>query len=862
MKSKFEVPHEDYLRVQAALKTHVPYITMAVSSTGLNNSEFNGHQPTRVCCQEYVFDDKNEEYIPGIHFDKLVKCSAQALNAALSNKDYDVFAQGGIDRAAYMSGQGVLEIDDFRKGFSDFLKGTEPHTTFIANNARFCIEMLDTIGCADFIKEKKDAHEVLDQPALTRAFFKEHGLDAKAGALESLRDYIDKKQDNGEKIVGVDNRCKLMGKFVEYCGREKSILISQEEATFNRIANTYLEDASERGREKYRNSTVDDKLTTLIASNRLDERCKERDFDCDLNHFYNILDGKTKAKGIVIMHCATTDVNPPLVPIQFSASVYPIENGRMTAVPETKFSMDIEADARSVQKALARRDDVNPRKKFDAFKFTGIDYEHAYSQGKMTTLDGQVSEKALFSEKKAAMGINSFFERYSPTEYPIITISKDKEGKRGFAQAAVAGLGNLPVVDAPSIDFSQLIKEYVYCAHNDSDYDKNVLFDESKDLNKFGGFSFKDIAIANNEDIDPNSAHVGMRCALIGKWLSSISEQHCEIEAQKNHARSEKQTEIEPQQSDDKAKNVEQAVEQGSPSTRNLSIEQGRAGQGSAVQIPESVQKQHEPEPVQLELSSMKSTDHTPTYKDRNFEGEYPGKYYSGEELFAEEGYDNIVEAVNDLPQQDVTDINKDELDVLRSNVEGEYVEREIFKSRREKSPVQDAPPSSLRPQEKSIENASHTVPERLPPASQVSPDVAALISVMTAQTNAMSAHIASVSTQMASLITQNQTLINAVVLQSRALTKTLENTIEIISDRSTEKSTDKQHEHSDRDSTVIERLEQVKEEIAGIFKELPMSSGAAKDLLKNANELISKGQTAMDKEEIQEKAPHKNGKD
>ena len=120
----------------------------------------------------------------------------------------------------------------------------------------------------------------------------------------------------------------------------------------------------------------------------------------------------------------------------------------------------------------------------------------------------------------------------------------------------------------------------------------------------------------------------------------------------------------------------------------------------------------------------------------------------------------------------------------------------------------------------------------------------------MTAQMNA-------VNTQISALVEQNNSLINAVVVQSKALTKTLENTIEILADCYS----DRHLENVEKDISAMERLEKVKEEIASIFKELP-PSGSAKDLLKNANEIISKGQTAMEKQEVLEKPPAKTGKD
>ena len=87
MKGKFEATHAELLRFEEILKDHEPYMAIAISSTGINKrgSDFTGHQPTRVCVQEYVYSEESKEYVEGITFDRLVKCSPEALQYALNH---------------------------------------------------------------------------------------------------------------------------------------------------------------------------------------------------------------------------------------------------------------------------------------------------------------------------------------------------------------------------------------------------------------------------------------------------------------------------------------------------------------------------------------------------------------------------------------------------------------------------------------------------------------------------------------------------------------------------------------------------------------------------------------------------------
>lgn len=868
MKGNFEVTNEDLLRLQVTLKHHEPFITVGISGTGLNDREFSGHQPTRVFLQEYIYDKDNKEYTPGIRFDKLVQCSPEALDRALKNTEYDVFANGGIDRDAYMRGENVFPVEQFKKEFTEFLNAVSPETRFITNSTSYCTQMLNSIGCGEEWGKLEKRGYVLDQPTLTRAFFKEHGLDTTRCTFEALRDFLNNKS-TPERVNGIENRCNLIAKFAEFCGREKGSLVSEQEADYARMSNSYIEDLSRQGHERYVNSSLTGKLEILIKNRKISEQCKDRDFDCDLNKFYDIIDGKSGAKGLIIAHCATTGMsaNPP-VPIQFSALQLDLDNGKISGISQRLY-MDIQADNRSVQVALTKRNDT--KSPFDAFKYAGIDYENAYSQGKMTDINGAPMDKPLFSEEKAAKLINRFFDTYKPEEYPIITIGKAKDNTHGFVQGAIAGLGNLPVVEAPSIDACQVLKEYFYVVHSDSKYPKNVLVDEHQDMTSFA-FSIRDIAKATHEDIDCSATHTLQRCSLVSKWLSAIAEQHLEMQLNQSKEHQEQEKMIEP--------------------ARKPIINIPKSEPAAPVQT--DAHTEHNEQSRTYREPERITSPATPTFRDKNFEGEYPGKYMTDEEAFIEEGYDNIVDTIAPAPKTDFSEVERDdddiEAEVFRRNIDGNFIEREVFSRQmpsKEAEHVENQPAhtvrhiemNSVRPEagnekhELKVDNTTAKEEQRTSPASPtvttpevpaqqaVSPDIAALVSAMNAQTNAMSAQMNAVNTQMMALVQQNTTLINAVVLQSQALTATLESTIELLASNErdgAEKDPMMQQKTEDKGKNTIEKLEEIKEQISGIFKGLQNSP--AKELLINANEYISKGQTAIDKvEEQHRQSPGKN---
>lgn len=814
MKGKFEATHAELLRLEEILKDHEPYMAIAISSTGINKrgSEFTGHQPTRVCVQEYVYSEESKEYVEGITFDRLVKCSPEALQYALNHlQEYDVFLNGGIDKDAYIRGDGVMEVDDFRKEFNRFISAAAERTRIIANNSDFCIEMLSKIDCAETFQKLRAERYILDQPTLTREFFKTHGLDARRATLEALDCVISGKDaEQSAHIVGVNRRVDVINRFIEFYGREKGYLASEMESRFQQQTNSYISDMSNAGRQKYISQDIEGKLRTLELStkNPLSAEVLNRDYECELNRLYDFLEQPDGKSGAIVMQVATTGFGTANVPIQLSAVYCEFdENGMLT--PRDAIKFDIQADGRAVQQAK----DSKEKGRFDAFKYTGINMDY-YFQGHQTLPNGEMSSAPLLTNEQTIARLNQFFTKHPLDQCVVITMGKSKDEMRSFSGEALSKIGNHPIVDAPFIDFAQVVKEYTYAAHFDSDYSRNAIIDESKPL---ASFKMEDVAEQNG--MQYANSHTLVKCSTVIDMLHSIQEQHKEM-----------------------LFGIEQESEQKSPLEKT--------------------------KPAQTEKNGAAPISRTPTYRDPDFEGHDTGRYMTDEEMFIEEGYQNVFDAVdlaakdNARSEQDIARREQQafEADIIRSNIQGAFFERELFSNIRDDSiPVVTADNVQVVGAQKirHISEAQLEEPRReqdkpkedrqsaQPVSSGLSVDIAALVAAMTEQTKTMSAQLQVVNTQMTALMEQNGALVSAVVAQNKALSVTLENTISLLADK-------EQGRAQERSISAIEQLEEAKSRIAAVFDSL--NNNSAREALQNANALISKGQTIIDKSEEQQK--------
>lgn len=856
MKETFDIPNSDLVRLSITLKERKPYMVFAIVSTGVNNDEFQGNQPTRVYIQEYVFNEERQEYCRGMTFDKMVKCSPEALDFALKNQsNYDAFANGGINKDDYINGINVMEVSDFKTAFSAFVDGAAEGTLYIANGVSFCETMLSNIDCAEKFSELVRNQKVLDQRALTVAYFKQHTISPKKTTLEALNDVI-RNYDEGhtEKIVGVDKRVKVIADFVNKYGVEQGLLLSDIENN-DRYTSTLLQDMQASGRKKYLNADLDAKFDILINNPKqaLSAEVTNREHDCDLNRLYDIIEGKNEnVKGIVFFQVGTTGFKADNMPIQFSAVLCELREGRLVATKQQYF--DIRTEQRAIQKAL----DFKNKGEFDAFAYTGIDID-AYFEGYQTDPAGVKSSKPQKEIEAAANTINRFFEKYPPSEYPLVTNGRGRDGQ-SFSQTALASMANVSIINAPYIDFAQIIKEYSYVAHYDSKYPCNVLLDEAKGVKNFSlaevGQHQAELKGKPVEEVFIENCHSLKKCRFVIDMINQICKQHNEM----------------------LYSTPEQTAEQPMPETDELDSTSAPEQDNVAVPIP----NEHSEENVDFLLDNINSilgtgASDVEMTEDSAFSGTVE------EASFIGEGYSNIVDSISSVDKSINTEEaemlkaeREAEAEILRENVEGEYQERDIFASAPDTEKVgettirrvtelsvepemteqaTDKPsveaPTSVSPTtsaSESIERHTETPSKPAPSISQVgvSPDIAALVSAMTAQTEAYQAQMSVMNAQMSALIEQNNALINYMATQNKALVLTLNSTIEVLAERSMEQGS----EHSTGRSP-IERLEEVKDTIANMFAEVPAPSKA---YLQSANSMISKGQTEIDKTEQREK--------
>jgi len=540
MKGSFKA-YPYLMEMENAINERNNFVFMVVSTTGIDNSACDAHSPTRVCVKEYEYDKEVGAYKQALVFDELVKCTDEGLQHAIANKDkYDVFQNGGIDATAYINGDNVLSVDEFKAKFTRFMEGFDKDTVYIANGTKFCISYMDKIGCADMLKALDEDERIIDQTTLTKEYFNKKGIESRTATLDVLNHYVNHKEiASAEKIMGTDKRTESMANFMIHYGRENKWLYNDTVVFYNENNKEQYESMVRKGKEKYLESDFEGKFTTLLSSNVISHDVIDRDYPCDLNELYDVLEGKSDKKGIIIMQSATTGFTANDYPIQLTATVY--ELGKESLEGVCVMSMDINADRNSINKAIQNKE----KGSFDAFTYTGINLDD-YMKGISS------SEGGVLSPDEAVDMINRFFKQYSTDEYALISNGKARNSDLSFTQNSMSKIGNLGVCNAPYIDFAQVVKEYTY-ERMSNDLPNRVI-----DLDSIDGSNFKFSleCIAENNGLEVFNKHTIDKCFAMASIVDSIYQDArerihgIEISAQKDDEKehSAKSLEVSPTQ--------------------------------------------------------------------------------------------------------------------------------------------------------------------------------------------------------------------------------------------------------------------------------------------------------------------------
>lgn len=213
-----------------------------------------------------------------------------------------------------------------------------------------------------------------------------------------------------------------------------------------------------------------------------------------------------------------------------------------------------------------------------------------------------------------------------------------------------------------------------------------------------------------------------------------------------------------------------------------------------------------------------------PSLKDNSYSGEYEGEYKSSYDFASSDGYTNVSDAISKVTADDKSISSAHTLSV--SEVEA-IPEEQRLAAEQEDDLIYAAPaPISESEPQKELPSKESTNKEA-PVVSQPSYDLSALVVAITAQTEA-------IKEQNNILMAQNTALMSAFEKQNNILNSALDML------------TDKDGVNLDN-STIKQRLELVKEQLAAISDDV--HSKTLRNSLSSANELIQKGQKALEQE-------------
>lgn len=571
MKSDFSI---DMIQLEEALTKKEPYAALVVSTTGLDRGNMVRQCATRVQLVQFEYDDELKQYDRSVTFNKLVAADLPMVNAAIAtaeNGGYDVFASAGIDPVSYKAqienpdlfkkggipaDQKVLTQAEFKQAFDYTMQGMErDNTTIIANGTDFAIKYLDKLGCADKLRAMQEQGKVIDQPHLGAEYLHKHGRDDLlsygTAKLEAVRNFLtppsnavkqfDKPELAGDfksmskedflKVHKVSERAydlkvkdvafretkatamervDIINQFITAVGREKEMLEPERMTRVRESEKHRYDAASERGKQKYRNASVEAKLNTLKEMGKLDTDAVDKG-DSEYHKLMEAVHGDKGNKGIAFVHIATSGLDNPKgnatgLPMQLVLHVFDINKDGSGLDGSThkgkKITMKLPPEV------VLKAEEEIKNGGFDVFKDAGVDINEMKN-----------GSKNLVSENVFVQTIDNLFKQFDPKEYPIVALSADSEGK-AFFQKSLESICTFDVINAPVIDFTKATAEYTYLMSKDGE--KNALFGD----NNVKNLGIRDVAQCL--DIDISTGTSGKVSAMI-QAVAELYQQNLEL---------------------------------------------------------------------------------------------------------------------------------------------------------------------------------------------------------------------------------------------------------------------------------------------------------------------------------------------
>ena len=761
MEGKFEFK-ENMALTDEMIKAKAPFITVAVSLTGDNNSGYSKHTPLRIVASAYEYDDSYGGYALSESYDKVIACSKEALDIATNSATkYKAFAEAGVDKKAYLNGENVVNLDDAIKEFDTLLeKYNDKDAVIVTNLKQHTVDSL-ALSNSKMIDAYKD-RRIIDMGD----FFAEYY--GKKKSLGFAKEYfanpdVDTETLKSAKLVGTDKRCDAMKDIIITYSRNRDMLIDKITMERNKADIAAKEEYSRRGKEAYANAPLEAKLDFLQKNLKINaENLLDRNADVDINKLYDIFDKKEGNIGFTILAVGTTGFGAENLPIQVALLACKLKDGGAIDVVGNKV-FNVRADKRCVEKAIAEAQ----RGGYNVFTRAGIN------------IDDYRNGIGVVSEDETTTIIDEFISDFPLEDYPVITNGKSKDGTYSFAGEALSKITNVPIINAPFVDFTQVTKEYFCKYFIDENIKENVLCPIESWGNR--GFSLDELADANDMGkIDSGYkkvATIAFFCSRLGSQYLALRDKglvkksdYVKPEPEEVQTEEVKETPVPEVKEEIKPEPVVQASEIKPESHPASHIEEGDYMNFLASQSFELADEVVLPDDTG-ELDNVTMIP-APTYRT-----DIQATPIDEKEVAKEKAEEVKAEVKEEKPAEPVTETKEPVKEVSKAEIKKESkteteVKAEVKKETKEE--VKDIPKEEVKTPVKASEKPVETA--AVPIADNNTTDlVNALVSAVKEQTEVMRSQSDALAMQNRLLITQTNALIDIVTKQSVLLERMIE---------------------------------------------------------------------------------------
>lgn len=589
MKSDFNVDI-NLMQLTEVLQDKEPYAALVVSTTGLDNNNCDKHSPTRVQVVQFEFDADMQAYSPSITFNRLVAADIEAVDAAIASAEsggYDAFASACIDPVSYKNqvldpdlakgvpeDQRVYTQEEFKKSFDYVMQGLQrDNTTIIANGYEHSQKYLDKIGCGEMLRQMDKQDKVIDQPHLGGEYLHSIGRDdltkAGTGTLENVRnaltpvppavekrfatpdvlkdfkelskeDFLDAHKNISEQAYKMKvrddefraakatapERIDVINQMITSYGREHNLLESAHIQRMRQNEAQRFGAASERGRQKYQNSSVEAKIKTQIEMGNID-RDAVLEGNSEYQRLMEAMHGDHGNKGVVFVHIATSGLNNPQgnetgLPMQFAAraiAINPDGEGFILDKEHSRaFKFFMELPPETVLKA---EEQAKQKGGFDVFKDAGVSPDEVREGGKGM-------KEATFVNY-----VDTFFKQYADYDIVVLGGGKGNEDK-AFFQKALQSICNLDVINKDTIDFTSATVAYSLLT-TEGEIPDNAIFKD----NTTTGFGIRQVGNAIGVEVKDTTTKLLAATIATDKLYTQYLELNPEISASKEEVKTE-----------------------------------------------------------------------------------------------------------------------------------------------------------------------------------------------------------------------------------------------------------------------------------------------------------------------------------